>query len=140
MARPSCVPMAEDTSALPACEVGTMANAKHLRKLKQSVNTWNAWKKMSPETTIDLTKAYLSEADLSGADLRWAKLIQANLNGALLTDAKLWEIQKAGWSIQGSICEAVYWDEDGQERTTYSLGEPGKPGEFERLYADKTKI
>src|SRR5262249_52855153 len=35
---------------------------------------------------------------------------------------------------QGIICEAVYWDKNKKERTTYS------PGEFERLYADKTKI
>src|SRR5262249_19012143 len=81
-----------------------------------------------------LSEANLSGADLSGADLRQANLIETNLDGATLTDASLWETQRAGWSIQGILCEAVYWDRDRQERTTYS------PGEFERLYADQTKI
>jgi hypothetical protein len=31
-------------------------------------------------------------------------------------------------------CEAAYWDEGRKERTTYN------PGEFERLFADNTKI
>jgi uncharacterized protein YjbI with pentapeptide repeats len=82
----------------------------------------------------DLSNADLSDADLSNADLRLANLIAANLNSATLTDACLWETQRAGWSIQGIICEAVYWDKDRKERTLYSLGE------FERLYADKTKV
>jgi hypothetical protein len=61
-------------------------------------------------------------------------LIDANVDSATLTDACLWETQRAGWSIQRIVCEAVYWDKDGQERTLYS------PGEFERLYADHMKI
>jgi len=56
------------------------------------------------------------------------------LDGATLTDCWLWETQRAGWSIQDVICEAAYWDRDRQKRETYSAGE------FERLYADKTKI
>jgi uncharacterized protein YjbI with pentapeptide repeats len=81
-----------------------------------------------------LSEADLSGADLSRADLRQANLIETNLDGATLTDAYLWETQRAGWSIQDIRCEAVYWDRDRQERTPYS------PGEFERLYADKTKV
>jgi len=76
----------------------------------------------------------LSGLDLSGANLWTANLINANLNGATLTDACLWETQRAGWSIRCIRCEAVYWDSARRERTLYS------PGEFERLYADKTKI
>jgi uncharacterized protein YjbI with pentapeptide repeats/class 3 adenylate cyclase len=82
----------------------------------------------------DLNEANLREADLRRAVLNEANLIEANLDGATLTEAWLWEIQRAGWSIQGIICEAAYWDRARQERTTYS------PGEFERLYADKTTI
>ena len=211
-----------------------MANEEHLQRLKQGVEEWNAWRKKHPEIIIDLSEAWLgdanlngvnlsgadlsganitranlsrarlSEAWLSGADLSGANLSRANLNranlsgtrligawlsgvrliearlcgallseanrseadftradlsgvifrganltraifrlaslveailkGATLTDACLWETQRAGWLIQGIICEAVYWDKDKKERTTYS------PGEFEQLYAAKTKI
>jgi len=81
-----------------------------------------------------LAKANLSKANLRDVDLREANLIETNLDRATLTNTHLWESQRAGWSIQGIICEAAYWDKDRKERTTYSLGE------FERLYADKTKI
>jgi hypothetical protein len=63
-----------------------------------------------------------------------ARLINANLNEANLTGACLWETQRAGWSIRGIICESVYWDEEGEEKTCYS------PGEFEKLYVEGTKI
>ena len=82
----------------------------------------------------DLTGADLSSAQLRGADFRQTNLSEANLNGSILTDAYLWEAQRVGWSIQGVICEAVHWDKNGEERTIYGQGE------FERLYADKTKI
>lgn len=75
-----------------------------------------------------------STAILQGVDFRQANLIETNLDGATLTEACLWETQRAGWSIQGIICEAISWDKEGKEQTTYS------PGEFERLYADKTTV
>src|SRR5262249_7757317 len=70
-------------------------------------------------------------ATLSHVDFRQANLSKANLNGATLTEACLWETQRSGWSIQGIICEAIYWDSQWQERTSYSLDE------FERRHADK---
>src|SRR6266446_4681238 len=87
----------------------------------------------------DLRRAHLRQADLSeailfGVDFRLANLIETNFNGAILTDARLWESQRAGWSIQGVRCQAASWDRDGRERTRYS------PGEFERLYAETTTI
>jgi uncharacterized protein YjbI with pentapeptide repeats/class 3 adenylate cyclase len=85
-------------------------------------------------TEADLSGAVLRKADLTGAILAATNLIGAVLDGATLTDAHLWETQRTGWSIQGVICEAVYWDEAKKERTLYA------PGEFERLYADKAKI
>jgi hypothetical protein len=81
-----------------------------------------------------LSEANLSEANLSGADLYTARLIDTKLDGATLTGARLWEAQRARWSIKGVICEYVYWDENGKEVSDYS------PGEFERLFADKTKV
>ncbi|HEY7419444.1 MAG TPA: pentapeptide repeat-containing protein, partial [Ktedonobacteraceae bacterium] len=89
--------------------------------------------------------AYCSEANLSMANLSAAKLIDTVLNGAILTGACLWETQRAGWSINGVICEYVYWGNvqfDGLEETfnddiTKSFY---APGEFERLFAEKAKV
>jgi uncharacterized protein YjbI with pentapeptide repeats len=82
----------------------------------------------------ELNHTNLRRADLSAADLRSANLQRANLDGATLTNARLWETQRAGWSIQGVICECAYWDEEGRNPTFYA------PGEFERLYSEQTCI
>jgi uncharacterized protein YjbI with pentapeptide repeats len=92
----------------------------------------------------DLADAYLCEADLNGADLsgadlrrtdlRSAKLQSAKLDGAIATGIRLWEIQHAGWSIRGLVCENAYWDKGAREPTNYA------PGEFEKLYSDQTCI
>jgi hypothetical protein len=82
----------------------------------------------------NLREAKCNNANLSMAGLRWARLMNTNLDGATLTGARLWETQRARWSIKSVICEYVYWDEEGVERNSYG------PGEFERLFADKTKI
>jgi hypothetical protein len=68
------------------------------------------------------------------AELRVARLLNARLDGATLTGARLWETLRAGWSIKGVICEYVYLDEKVKEKSVYS------PGEFERLFADKTIV
>src|SRR6266498_3870830 len=90
-------------------------------------------------TGANLVGANLSGAVLSGTKLRNAtlltsRLINANFDGADLTKACLWETQRAGWSIKGVICDSIYWDENGEEESFYG------PGEFERLFADKTKV
>jgi uncharacterized protein YjbI with pentapeptide repeats len=82
----------------------------------------------------NLKDAKCRKANLSMASLRWARLINTNLDGATLTGVCLWETQRAGWSIEGTVCEYVYWDGAGKEKSDYS------PGEFERLFADKTKV
>lgn len=69
-----------------------------------------------------------------GANLGAVNFINAKLDGATITDACLWETRRAGWSIEGMVCEAVYWDQERIARTTYA------PGEFERLHADKTTL
>ena len=98
---------------------------------------------------VNLTEANLSMASLYQADLRGANLTNANLAGAnldsaslqfacldhaTLTNARLWETQRARWSIQKVICERVYWNESDSQITEYA------PGEFERLYSDQTRI
>jgi hypothetical protein len=82
----------------------------------------------------DLYRADLSQANLQNANLEITRLMNANLDGANLTNAQLWEAQRAGWSIKGIICESVYWYEEAKEKTVYT------PGEFERLFAEQTKI
>lgn len=83
---------------------------------------------------FDMTKQHLSEANLTNTDLRKISLISAVLDGANLTGAMLWETQRSGWSIKGVICEYAYFDRDGVEKIDF------KPGEFERLYSEQTKI
>lgn len=84
-------------------------------------------------------KAYLKGAILRGAnlesvDLRRCDIIDSNIDQAVLTGAKLWESKRSGWSIKGVICEYAYFDRDGEEKTEF------KPGEFEKLYSEKTRI
>jgi uncharacterized protein YjbI with pentapeptide repeats len=76
----------------------------------------------------------LRGANLSNAALQTALLIDAKLDGAHLTGACLWETQRAGWSIKDILCEWVYWDKDAQVKSSYD------PGDFERLFADKTRV
>lgn len=65
-----------------------MANQDHLDLLKQSVESWNAWKITHP-AALDLTEANLSKSELAGADLRGANLSRADLNRADLRGANL---------------------------------------------------
>ncbi|MBI3089065.1 MAG: pentapeptide repeat-containing protein [Candidatus Tectomicrobia bacterium] len=81
-----------------------------------------------------LLQANLSGANLTNTDLSTANLIGAEMDGATLTGVKLWETQRAGWSIKGVICERASWDKEGKEFTEYA------PGEFERLFSDRTKV
>jgi uncharacterized protein YjbI with pentapeptide repeats len=82
----------------------------------------------------DLIGADLIGADLSGADLSMASLIDAQLHKAILTDSCLWETQRAGWSIKGAHCKRVFFDRNSEQATHFAAGE------FERLYAEQTKI
>jgi uncharacterized protein YjbI with pentapeptide repeats len=82
----------------------------------------------------NLRDANLRRANLRGADLRCARLVGAKLAENNLTECRLWETQRSGWSITRIVCESAYWDQEGKKLTIY------KPGEFERLHADKTKI
>jgi len=84
------------------------------------------------QTNLRYTR--FDSATLTGADLRSANLQEATLGQAILTDAKLWETQRAGWSIKGVVCERIYWDEKALSPTEYAAGE------FERLYSGQTCI
>jgi uncharacterized protein YjbI with pentapeptide repeats len=84
----------------------------------------------------DLGRANLSGADLTGADLtkanlRAGRMFDTTLNQAILDEARLWETQRAGWSIKGIRCKSAYWDEFCAQLTTYG------PGEFEKLHSEQ---
>jgi uncharacterized protein YjbI with pentapeptide repeats len=76
-----------------------MANAEHLRILKEGVAAWNKWRQdtslQNPDLSgadlrgVNLSHAFLSVANLSGADLGDANLIGANLIVANLSRAFL---------------------------------------------------
>jgi uncharacterized protein YjbI with pentapeptide repeats len=87
----------------------------------------------------ELSGANLSGANLNGAnlnktDFRSARLQNATLNNAVLTAARLWETQRAGWSIKDIICERAFWDEGSREPTEYG------DGEFEKLHSEQACI
>jgi hypothetical protein len=73
-----------------------MANRRHLKLLKQGVETWNRWREEKPGIRpnlrgADLSGASLFRANLSGADLSLAKLSGADLGEANLSGANLGE-------------------------------------------------
>lgn len=82
----------------------------------------------------NLTQAVCELADFSEVDLSEGNLINVKLNGSNLTGARLWETQRAGWSIRHVICELIYWDEEAKVKATYN------PGDFERLFAETTRV
>jgi hypothetical protein len=66
-----------------------MANEEHLQRLKQGVDTWNAWKQAHPEISIDLSGADFHGIDFHGADFHGARLRAADFYGADLRKADL---------------------------------------------------
>jgi hypothetical protein len=66
-----------------------MANEDHLKRLRQGVDAWNAWRAEDASVRADLSEANLDWADLSRADLRETYLTKAYLNGANLHGANL---------------------------------------------------
>jgi uncharacterized protein YjbI with pentapeptide repeats len=80
----------------------------------------------------NLTRVDLTGADLDAVDFRSAKLQYARLDRAEATGIKLWETQRAGWSIKGIICARAFWGEFAQTAVEYGRGE------FERLHSDQS--
>jgi uncharacterized protein YjbI with pentapeptide repeats len=82
----------------------------------------------------NLSSAHMTAANLSKTNLQSANLQFAKLDDGILTDAQLWEMRRAGWSIKGIQCERAYWDRFAKQPTAYGLHE------FERLYSEQTCI
>ena len=90
-----------------------MANAKHLKILKEGAAAWNQWRRKSSEEArdglfrSDLSEADLFNANLIGADLRKAdlsgtNLIRADLNRADLSGADLSKAYLHGADLHGT--------------------------------------
>jgi hypothetical protein len=77
-----------------------MANPAHLQILTQGGEAWNLWRDQHRDITPDLTRAFLYEANLSGADLREADLSRANLRRATLIGANLREADLIGANLR----------------------------------------
>jgi uncharacterized protein YjbI with pentapeptide repeats len=85
-----------------------VANAEHVKILKQGIKVWNAWRLANPTLTPDLYGA-----DLHGADLRDAYLFDAILSGADLVHADLSDAKLTLVSLTAAnLSDAVLSDAD----------------------------
>jgi uncharacterized protein YjbI with pentapeptide repeats len=80
-----------------------MATKRHLARLKQGVEAWNAWREKNPGIQPDLCEADLARTNLTAADVT-----EANLAGALLTRATLVEVNLSRATLAGAtLTEAL---------------------------------
>jgi hypothetical protein len=92
-----------------------MSDPRHIEKLSEGVEAWNAWRAEHPDIIPDLSGSHirvreLSGANLSGVNLRGAllpgaALDRANLDGADLSQADLMEADLQGASLTGANLE-----------------------------------
>ena len=82
----------------------------------------------------NLYSANCREANLMGSNFQQANLIDAEFTGANFTGTILWETQRAGWKIEGVICEYMFWDIKGENKEIF------EEGQFEKLYSGKNNI
>jgi uncharacterized protein YjbI with pentapeptide repeats len=89
-----------------------VANEEHVKRLKQGVAEWNAWRDEAAPRALDFCGANLSGANLrevnlsgtnlSGANLRRANLTRANLRHSILSDANLTDAYLDGANLGGA--------------------------------------
>lgn len=80
----------------------------------------------------NLSRANLSRANLTGANLIESKLTLADMTAANISGVKLYGSSRDNWKVDSMICEYVFWDIEGRERTPKKRN--FKAGEFEALY------
>jgi hypothetical protein len=68
-----------------------MAGVDKLALLRQSRDTWNAWRRQNPNARVVFYRVDFSTADLFGRDLSGASLREADLFGVNLSEANLRE-------------------------------------------------
>jgi hypothetical protein len=75
---------------MPATAGGeAMADKEHVKRLRQGIEEWNAWRQDKPTIRPILSRADLRGADLSDTNLGLANLRGADLEGANLIGARL---------------------------------------------------
>lgn len=103
-----------------------MANADHLKIIKQGPDVWNRWRNENPGIEPDLARADLSglelnEIDLNETDLRHAILQNTTFRGATLIKADLRgsNLQRASFNLanlsEANLSEAVLRESDFSE-------------------------
>ena len=75
-----------------------VADEELVKRLVRDVAEWNAWREANPDAGVDLSRADLRGAILSGAFLLGADLRGADLSGAILGEADL-----LGANLRGAI-------------------------------------
>ena len=96
------------------CGPKLVANPEHLKILRQGVEAWNKWREAQPSirpnlsganlsSRANLSRAILTEANLSGANLSRAILTEANLSGANLSWADLVGAILSGANLVGAL-------------------------------------
>ncbi|MBD2085277.1 pentapeptide repeat-containing protein [Trichocoleus sp. ST-U3] len=79
-----------------------MANKQQRALLKQGVEAWNKWRKLSPGIPPNLIGADLRQEDLGGVNLAGASLCSADLSGANLMQASLHRTDLRGADLRGA--------------------------------------
>ncbi|NKB18660.1 MAG: pentapeptide repeat-containing protein [Pseudanabaena sp. CRU_2_10] len=75
-----------------------MANFKHVRQVKEGVDSWNQWRQKASNAEVidlsrtDLSNMKLSGAHLSGVNLKGVNFTNADLSHADLSNANLCEV------------------------------------------------
>lgn len=77
-----------------------MANAEHLKILKEGVERWNEWIKEMDNKYPEQEETYVFEADISEANLSGVDLSHYNLSNANLTNADLSNSNLSGATLQ----------------------------------------
>lgn len=86
-----------------------MANPNHLEILKQGVEVWNKWRVKHKYVLLDIQRADLSDADLTGTDLKLADFRGANLSQADLSHAILHLTNLTGANLVGANLYGTYF-------------------------------
>jgi hypothetical protein len=83
----------------------SMANPEHLEILSQGIGMWNKWRLEHSEIVPDLTAAWLTGEDLTGAYFRDARLTGADIDFACLKDTNFVGANLVGASLISSELE-----------------------------------
>ena len=87
-----------------------MANAEHVRRLKQGVLAWNSWRHEESTKNPDFTDADLSNMNLDDINLEGAWLRRADLRQTRLTVARLIAVDFEGADLNGAVLDhSDFW-------------------------------